>query len=657
MEESHPTRNTTQSILTATNEHAAMPPVKQKRITFWLSITLTFALFTFIALSLFGPNPPIEISVATTHLTTPLAADGYPDYAAVLKADMKKGVTPENNGAILFLRSMWPEYDEDFTVEDGELLCEELGMEGPPPISDRVTKFDSFENKLGALRLIQKLLPRIEKPLKEIVEQESCVTEEDEPETFTFFEEVYAEQRLSYEMLISGPQAEAINNESVDDLLWSCCPVNRPWAERDIPFLAKWIDENQAAIDRLVDAAKGPEWYLPGIVLVSGNRDSLLPLSTHSMLSMRNAARILYTRSNYHLGKQQYDLAIEDAIAIMRIAKHLAKGPFLIDQLVAIAIAGVGTEQINRVATFPSLPIKQARKLLVEIDLLPSVGRILKTMDQGERFYCLNSLMIEEGRSMEGNLFTDHTAAAEYIAQVVSSKTKVDWNIVLRKQNNFINSLLAAAKLPTWQQQQTGFDQIYSDLNAQYQENNVFWNTAQKLLTPSSRGNYLADHSVSTLNSSIAPCFFAEGRARNRLTMAKLAVALAIYRAEQGYYPEKLALLSLSILPKIPVDEYQGKPFIYRLIKTIEGKEGYLLYSSGPNGIDDAGSCSEENSHASGPQSYQGTIVDYWPAPTPEEQELFEKIPPTADDPSLRIPLRVEPWPWESIIEEYSVPE
>lgn len=350
MEESHPTRNTTQSILTATNEHAAMPPVKQKRITFWLFITLTFALFAFIALSLFGPNPPIEISVATTHLTTPLAADGYPDYAAVLKADMKKGVTPENNGAILFLRSMWPEYDEDFTVEDGELLCEELGMEGPPPIGDRITDYFSTENRLGALRLLRTHLPR----------REATITYEE-----------------TYQKLLSSPESEAAKDVNVKELLINSDPIGRPWTEKEIPFLAEWLQENQATIDRIVEAANSPNWYLPSLGLLRKYRESSFSYSYYQGPLFSRVTRTLRTRSNFYLGNKKHDLAMEDAMAILRLANHLSETPFILDQLAATSIAGIGIEQITCIASSPTLSSKQAGKLLRELETLLPIVQVI----------------------------------------------------------------------------------------------------------------------------------------------------------------------------------------------------------------------------------------------------------------------------------------
>ena len=70
--------------------------------------------------------------------------------------------------------------------------------------------------------------------------------------------------------------------------------------------------------------------------------------------------------------------------------------------------------------------------------------------------------------------------------------------------------------------------------------------------------------------------------ARTRLLQTDLAIRA--FQLEHNRYPDRLDELVPSLLRKIPVDPYCDKPLVYRR----EGKE-YLLYSAGPNGVDDGG--------------------------------------------------------------------
>jgi hypothetical protein len=64
----------------------------------------------------------------------------------------------------------------------------------------------------------------------------------------------------------------------------------------------------------------------------------------------------------------------------------------------------------------------------------------------------------------------------------------------------------------------------------------------------------------------------------------QIAFALAAYRADSDHYPAKLDELGPKYLAAVPGDLFSGKPLIYR-----PNAAGYLLYSVGPNGVDDGG--------------------------------------------------------------------
>jgi len=73
------------------------------------------------------------------------------------------------------------------------------------------------------------------------------------------------------------------------------------------------------------------------------------------------------------------------------------------------------------------------------------------------------------------------------------------------------------------------------------------------------------------------------------VAMVETGLALAAYRADYEEYPEDLAALTPRYLEKLPADPYAaGKPLGFR-----RQSSGYLIYSVGPDGIDQAGGESE----------------------------------------------------------------
>jgi hypothetical protein len=61
-------------------------------------------------------------------------------------------------------------------------------------------------------------------------------------------------------------------------------------------------------------------------------------------------------------------------------------------------------------------------------------------------------------------------------------------------------------------------------------------------------------------------------------------LALRCYQSEQGHPPARLADLVTNYLSAVPQDPFSGKPMIYRPQGT-----NWLLYSAGPDGVDDGG--------------------------------------------------------------------
>ena len=71
---------------------------------------------------------------------------------------------------------------------------------------------------------------------------------------------------------------------------------------------------------------------------------------------------------------------------------------------------------------------------------------------------------------------------------------------------------------------------------------------------------------------------------RTRLQLIDVALSLAARRAEQGEFPDRLGALVPGYLDEIPVDPFSQEPLLYERSET-----GYVLYSIGPNGIDERG--------------------------------------------------------------------
>ncbi len=62
------------------------------------------------------------------------------------------------------------------------------------------------------------------------------------------------------------------------------------------------------------------------------------------------------------------------------------------------------------------------------------------------------------------------------------------------------------------------------------------------------------------------------------------SLAIRFYRQDEGHFPPSLAALVPNWLDAVPLDPFSEEALVYRT-----DDEGYVLYSDGPNRIDDGG--------------------------------------------------------------------
>ena len=78
--------------------------------------------------------------------------------------------------------------------------------------------------------------------------------------------------------------------------------------------------------------------------------------------------------------------------------------------------------------------------------------------------------------------------------------------------------------------------------------------------------------------------------------LAQIAIALKRYKKEVGSYPEGLSSLAPKFIAELPMDNFSGKPYLYKPVG-----QGFVVYSLGKDGRDDGGKRGE--------QRMQGDIV------------------------------------------------
>jgi hypothetical protein len=545
------------------------PPKKKPSIFWWIGGAFVVLLMLFV-FQLFGPSPGIIVSPQTTRITSPLRPDGLPDFEQHVLDQMRAGVTPENNAAALLWPALWP----------GELdppqyapIAAELGLDSVPSPADAVVPVHKHIQSWVASQPPASDDPDLNNT--EVAKQESAI-----------------EDQVMY----------------------------RPWTSDQFPWLAQWVKENQEPLDQMVAASKRPRCYIPSPTMLNGQNDPLIAILLPGVQSIRETARSLTARAMWHVGEKRPKDAWQDLLAIHRIGRLAAQGPTLIDQLVGIAIDGIAAEGTITMLGESQFTPDQARQILSDLEALESFTGMAPCMDDMERLSFLDIVT----RFSRGEL---NKEALQWFGngEVLDllRHVRVNWNVVLREGNRWFDRYAEAAELPTYEARRQAFDQLENDI--QQLAHRIGPGTlVSSVLNPSIRNDTVASILISQFLPAVNAAMAAQDRANAKLDLLRLAAALAVYRAEEGNYPDKLDELVPGILAKLPVDLYHAKPFIYRRIG-----EGYLLYTAGPNGQDDGGSNEQLG-------IYEGDDPDDFS--DSESETMREKIRSGADDFAIRVP-------------------
>jgi hypothetical protein len=431
----------------------------------------------------------------------------------------------------------------------------------------------------------------------------------------------------------------------------------RPWSQENLPFLADWFEVNREAIDDLMFGLDRPAWGLPAPGGIRGERELNSWIETAIAGAQRQAARVLLARTLYQIGQEDWVGARRDGLAILKLSAHLAGAPFLVDQLVAIAIDGMGLSAIRQLAVSPGVPADELRKLLQDLDRIGPASRLGATMDRGERYFGLREVIacsatpdLHERLSVSlelSNLMG--TDSPSTLNLRVLNHLSIDWNVVLRRLNSTYDQVVTAAKIVDSRDRRTALLAIDAEVAAADARAQETASSLRRMWTSATRGELAADVFMSISLMQFGSIFAIEDRNRIDRALTRTAIALAIHGAEHGEYPESLDDLVPGVLSNAIVDPVYGGPLAYR-----RTEDGFIIYSLGFNGVDDGGS-NDGEAVGFGRQVYEGIFIDELSDAT-EAADLTTKVPKGADDIAFRAPLPIKPWPWEKPVGDSSPP-
>ncbi len=512
----------------------------------WLVIPLILALV--VTHLLYGRSlaeKKFAISWETTRIDGPLNPDGTINYVAALNEKFSQGVTKENNAAILLVRATGPKI---FPKEIRKQALEILDIEPLPEKGDYFVPLEEY------------VKGRAFEDHSEIIStSKSAETGEEK--------ELSGKKRSS----LSRQQEEAKRQAKADlETL-----TKQSWSADNHPTMAAWLTANEKPLALIVASAKRPRYFLP--LVPTSDPPEVFSIETANSSLYTEMAKALTARATLKLDSGDMEGAWADLQACRHLARLVGQGPRVLERLVAISAEGIACAGQEAIANSGNLTNERARCYLAELEGLSRLPQLANAIDTTERFMMLDCVM----------------------ATYRKAPSNVDFDELLRRSNDWYDDTLLAFRMDRFAERTNALAALDQQLTESIKEaqkrakqwlwmkamfrgrresrrimTEIFWDLLSPVLFSFHRGSEFYD------------------RAMMRGCLTKAAMALAVWMAEKGSYPESLDALVPSHLAVIPDDLFVNKPVRYQR----RGK-GYLLYSVGPNMKDDGGSDDREKGH------------------------------------------------------------
>jgi len=155
-----------------------------------------------------------------------------------------------------------------------------------------------------------------------------------------------ADQVLACERLVMPPPPpDGMEPEEVESILETCARF--PWRAADHPWLARWLDDNSAALDRLAAGARREGWCPPRCLPADRSPTDRFGPTTPLLMSLtlpvegalRSFSNVLLARSMRRLGEGDIPGAWHDIDTLLRYGDKIADSPGpLICRMVAMTL-------------------------------------------------------------------------------------------------------------------------------------------------------------------------------------------------------------------------------------------------------------------------------------------------------------------------------
>jgi len=356
--------------------------------------------------------------------------------------------------------------------------------------------------------------------------------------------------------------------------------------EKKFKAIKEWILANNAALEQLkIGSQKSSYW-------IEHKESSIISIEFPGLIKFRDLAYALGFMAKLKAMKGDFKNSFSDLIVCYRIGNHLSGPKTSIEQLVGIAI-----KSFSEITTFEILAKSEPGEQMIknfqsELENICIKSRVVFdfTAEKLTIYDNIQGMFTDDGKG-DGYL-TDEQLQKDDIEQMedllgAEFSESEEQKYKDLKRNETLN---LAEKLYSY------IEEICSKTPGQLNNENK---QPEKAIEQMIKDNFLLQLLTPAYSRILATAW----REKTHTTALLTTLAIFRYKAEKGYFPEKISqLVSGGYLKELPIDAYSNKPLIYRKVS-----DNFILYSIGADFDDDGGI-----GDIRGQDKADGDIV-YWP--------------------------------------------
>jgi RNA polymerase sigma factor (sigma-70 family) len=340
--------------------------------------------------------PVVPIGPETTVISGPLRADGRVDYVAALNARYGAGVTPENNGYVLWLKAVGTGPDSMEPAVREQVLA--MAGAAGAPAGDALVRFD-----------------------------------------------VYAESHR-----------QAGGKEGIETFM---ALAQVPWREADAPVAAAYLRAYDGVLSAAAAAVRRPRWWVPAVAEDGRGLWTASLLST-VWSSCQTVRQGLLARATRRLAAGDFDGFRGDVLSARWVARRLAETPDYVARTFAWGDDAAASETVAAMAARGLFSAAECEALATDFDGLPPLAGLAEAFDVTARWRVLDLFAAgkyeawEDRKGQMMNLvdtsrFKD--GESHSYSPVVHTRREgdVDWAAAMRGANKAIDEALQGFDAPS----------------------------------------------------------------------------------------------------------------------------------------------------------------------------------------------------------------